>query len=57
VIQPVYLTDCVSSTNARVTITLNPDPDQPLIAGRGLYLFDAVTYPHFPHGADVVDDV
>lgn len=51
-----YLTDCVTSTNGRLTISVTTDPDLPLITGYGIYLFDAVTYPHFPHGANVEPD-
>lgn len=49
----VYLTNLKLSTNAARTIILGSNPDSPLVAGRGLYLFDSGTYRNFPYGATV----
>ena len=57
VIQDVYLTDCRTAPNAMLTITTGTDPDQPWVTGYGIYLYDHITHPRFPHGADVEDDV
>jgi hypothetical protein len=51
------LTNFKLSTNAAATVTLGLDPDLPLIAGLGLFLFDGHATPHFPYGADVFPDV